>query len=270
MKMIKNKIIRNVLAAGALWAIFENFILLTVRRENMGGNIHIVHLSDFHKRRFGRNNSRLIKAVKREKPDIIFLTGDLVSRDETDFTTAMRTIDKLCMIAPTVMIYGNHEMSLPDKKAHEFREMLSHTDVILLQNDYMTLNKGRRSIRVYGLCEKYSTYKKDGGYRDLDRITSGDLEEILGKCPSGEVILLAHNPLFAKAYAEWGADNTLSGHIHGGAVRLFGKGILSPERKFLPKYSKGKYTIGKMNLLVSAGLGKRRLFDPAEIVVYDM
>ncbi len=265
-----NKIIRNVIAAGAVWAAFENTIMLNVRHEKLGGNIRIVQLSDFHKRKFGRNNSFLIKLVKAEKPDIIALTGDLVSRDEKNFTIAMRTIDKLCRIAPVVMIYGNHEMSLPDRKGEEFYEMLSHTDAILLRNDYMTLNKGRRSVRIYGLCEKYSTYKKDECYRDLDRIDLPELERLLGKCPEGEVILMAHNPLFGKAYAEWGAEYTLSGHIHGGVIRLAGKGLLSPERKLMPKYSKGKYTIGKMKLLVSGGLGKLRLLNPAEIVVYDL
>jgi predicted MPP superfamily phosphohydrolase len=53
-------------------------------------------------------------------------------------------------------------------------------------------------------------------------------------------------------------------------MRIFGKAILSPERKFFPKYSKGVYSIGGMKLLVSAGLGKFRVFDPAEIVVYEI
>lgn len=268
--MKKNKIIRTVIAAGAVWAAFENMIMLTVRREKLGGNIRMVHLSDLHKRSFGKNNFRLVGCVRREKPDIIVLTGDLVTRTETDFTTVIRTIDKLCRIAPVVMIYGNHEMSLPDDKAAEFSEMLARTDVILLKNDYMTLNKDRRSIRIYGLHESYTTYKKNEGYRDLDRLYVDDINEMLGKCPEGEVMLLAHNPLFGRVYAEWGAEYTLSGHVHGGVVRLFGKGLLSPERRMIPKYSKGIYTIGKMKLLVSAGLGKLRLFDPAEIVVYDL
>ena len=81
-------------------------------------------------------------------------------------------------------------------------------------------------------------------------------------------MLLAHNPLFAEAYSQWGADMTFSGHVHGGAVRIFGKGVLSPERKFFPKYTKGVYTVGNMKLLVTSGIGKLRLFNPAEMVVY--
>ena len=113
-------------------------------------------------------------------------------------------------------------------------------------------------------------YKKNGGYRDLDVIDKAYVEEKLGKCPEGEVLLIAHNPFFGEAYAEWGADYTFSGHVHGGIVRLFGVAMLSPERKFFPKYAKGVYDFGGRKLLVSAGLGKLRLFCPPEIVVYEI
>ena len=265
-----NRIIPKVIATGALWAAYENICLLTVRHEDLGGNIRAVHLSDFHKRKFGRNNSRLISNVRELSPDIIFLTGDLVSRTETDFTTAIHTIDQLCAIAPTVMIYGNHERSLSKRKRAELREMLGNTDVIFLKNSHISFEKSGRKVMIYGLSEQYTVYKKNGGYRDLDQVSAEDIEKRLGSCPSDEVILLAHNPLFAESYEKWGAEYTLSGHVHGGVVRLLGKGILSPERRFFPRYSKGVYTLGKMKLLVSAGLGKLRLFDPAEIVVYDM
>ena len=85
-----------------------------------------------------------------------------------------------------------------------------------------------------------------------------------------EVLLLAHIPLFGAVYADWGADYTFSGHIHGGVVRLFGVGILSPERKFFPKYSKGIYDISGKKLLVSAGVGKLRMFNPPEIITYKL
>ena len=66
----------------------------------------------------------------------------------------------------------------------------------------------------------------------------------LGAAGDGYQILLAHNPLWAKAYADWGADLVFSGHVHGGIIRLpFFGGILSPERRFFPKYSAGVYDL---------------------------
>ena len=64
------------------------------------------------------------------------------------------------------------------------------------------------------------------------------------------------------------AEYILSGHIHGRVVSFFGKGIFSPERKFFPPYSKGVYDVNGIKLLVSGGLGKFRLFNPPEVVIY--
>ena len=180
------------------------------------------------------------------------------------------TLKMLCKIAPVYMIFGNHEQSISSEKRPEFEAMLERSHVILLKNECSEININGRHLKIYGLLEDYGVYKKNGGYRDLDIIKTDDLENLLGTCPDGEVLLMAHNPFFAEAYAEWGAKYTFSGHVHGGAVRIFGIAMLSPERKLFPKNSKGVYTCGKMKLLVSAGLGKLRLFDPPEIVVYEI
>ena len=257
-----------VIAAFAVYAFIENKIMLRVRREELGGKIKAVHLSDLHKRRFGKDNSRLCKAVKQESPDVIIFSGDIVSRTETDFLAVKRTLDSLCRIAPVYMIMGNHEQSLPPEKQEEFLRTIWKTDVVLLRNEMIRTEINGRDITICGLLEDYEVYKKDGGYRDLKKITTDGITELLGECPKGEVLLMAHNPFFGEAYAEWGADWVFSGHVHGGIVRLFGKAILSPERKFFPKNAKGVYKFGRSRLLVSAGLGKLRLFNAPEIVVY--
>ncbi|MBQ8350036.1 MAG: metallophosphoesterase [Ruminococcus sp.] len=270
-----NKIIRKVLFIGALYALMENTVMLRVRHENLGGDIKAAHISDLHKRSFGRNNSRICRKIEREAPDIILITGDLVSRSSRNFDTASKTLEQLCRIAPVYMILGNHEKSIHRDNISAFKDAVRKSGAILLKNDCVSLNIKGKKIKLYGLSEKYSTYKKNNGYHDLDKLTVEDLEKNMGKCPdkaveNEQIWLMAHNPLFGKEYAEWGADYTFSGHVHGGAVRLFGKGILSPERKFFPEYSKGVYTISKMKLLVSGGLGKLRLFNPPEIVIYYM
>ncbi|MBR3760645.1 MAG: metallophosphoesterase [Ruminococcus sp.] len=262
------KIIQKVLIAGALYSAAENLLMLKTRHERLGKGICVVHISDLHKRKFGRDNRYLCKIIKRENPDLILITGDLVTRDCSDFTTAGLTLKRLCSIAPVFMIEGNHEQSIAPENKVKYYSMLRETDIILLKNSYSDVKFEDRKIRIYGLCEPYSTYKKNGGYFGLDSVTADDLDRYLGRCSGGEVWLMAHNPLHGRIYAEWGANYTFSGHVHGGAVRLFGHGILSPERKFFPEFSKGIYTIGRMKLLVSAGLGKLRLFNPPEIVTY--
>lgn len=263
-------IILVAIAVFLLYVIYENFFMLVVRREKFGRGVKIVHLSDLHKRTFGIHNSRLCSRVRAEKPDIIIFSGDLVSRSEKDFSNAEMTLRELCGIAPVYMIYGNHEQSIYEENVTKFEKMLARNSQILLKNGHADVKIRDRELKIYGLLDNYNIYKKNGSYRDLDKVSAEDVEKLLGHCPEGEVLLIAHNPFFGEAYAEWGAKYTFSGHVHGGTMRIFGKAILSPERKFFPKYSKGVYSIGGMKLLVSAGLGKFRVFDPAEIVVYEI
>lgn len=255
-----------------IYAIIENTVILSVRREKLGNGLKIAHISDLHKKRFGKNNSRLCRKIAAEKPDIIIISGDLVSRTETDFTSAKETIDTLCRIASVYMIYGNHEQSLSDEIKEEFYKIIKSTDAVLLRNSTVSEEICGRKLNITGIEPEYSIYKKNESYRNLDIIDINKMYELADEKRKGETILIAHNPFFAEVYSEWGADYTLSGHIHGGAISLpFTRiGFLSPERKFFPKYSKGVYKIGKMKLLVSSGLGKLRLFNPPEIVIYEI
>jgi predicted MPP superfamily phosphohydrolase len=130
-------------------------------------------------------------------------------------------------------------------------------------------------------------------YRNLDKYTAKDLcrdfplsklPENFSYSPQGRlikpdnayVVLLAHAPFFFPEYAKWGADLTLSGHVHGGLVRLpLVGGVLSPERKLFPKYDKGVYQIsdkkGNVKYMhVSVGLNKWRVFNPPEIGIIEV
>ena len=88
-------------------------------------------------------------------------------------------------------------------------------------------------------------------------------------------VLLAHNPEYFSSYAEWGADLTLSGHVHGGVARvpIWGKGVISPGLKLFPKYDGGIFRKGQAVMVLSRGLGMHtipiRLFHPGELWVVE-
>lgn len=268
MKFILFVLILAVIAAVYLYA--ENSFMLVKRRVKFGGDVKIFHISDCHKRNNSKFNQRILSAAKQEKPDLIFITGDFVSRDEQDFSAAERLLNDLCGIAPVYMCMGNHEQKFTNGNQQEFLEAVARTRAeLLINNGSFTEIRGRR-FYICGVMPEYSVYKKDGGYKNLDTLTLEEMKRKMGECPHDEVLLLAHNPLFGEVYAEWGADYTFSGHIHGGVARLFGVGILSPERRFFPKYSKGIYEISGKKLLVSAGVGKLRMFNPPEIITYKL
>lgn len=250
--------------------IIENTFFLSVRREKIGERgIKIVHLSDIHKRSFGNENKRLISLVKAEKPDLIIFSGDVITRDCRNFSGVKTLFDSLSSIAPAFFANGNHELDLPDEYRAELDKIITDSGVHYMRNgnEKVTINGHILTVAYAEL--KRTAYKKNGGYRNLDTCTAEEIKEKIGST-DGELLLIAHNPFFAEEYAKLGADFTFCGHVHGGILRLFNIGVFSPERKFFPKYSKGVFKIGKMKLLVSGGLGKIRLFNPPEIVVYEI
>ena len=102
------------------------------------------------------------------------------------------------------------------------------------------------------------------------------LNGILGQAPEELfTVLLAHNPDYFPQYAAWGADLTLSGHVHGGVVRIpvWGKGVISPAWRLFPKYDGGIFREGAKTMVLSRGMGSHtipvRIFNPAELWVID-
>ena len=238
-------------------------------------SFRIVQLSDLHKKVFGTGNSELIKAAAALKPDAFFLTGDMVSRSVKDFENLKPLITELNKTAPVYYALGNHETDMANVNLKLYRELIAYLkeNCILLDNATAVIRKNDVDIRVSGLTIYQECYKNNGSYRNLRSLSHEEIHNLLGEKPDPECvnILLAHNPNLFDSYAEYGSDLVLSGHVHGGCVRLpLIGGVLSPERKFFPKYSLGKYTKKNTDMIVTSGLGKFRLFNPPEIVVIDL
>ncbi|MBR3268817.1 MAG: metallophosphoesterase [Oscillospiraceae bacterium] len=266
-----NRYLKAGIAAGsaafAARAVYENTAMLQVASYRLPfRNLpRIVQLSDLHRRRFGRHQERLIRLTKEQNPEIIVITGDLVSRCAADFTETGLLIQNLCAIAPVLTVCGNHEADLPSGLFAKYRRTLKQSGAVMLDNRILRIG----GIYFAGAAFSRDYYRGGGlfGFTGKKTCTAKVLRKRFGKCPPGTV-LLAHNPLWFPAYAEWGAALTLSGHVHGGAVRLpLAGGILSPERTFFPRYDKGLFKIGSAAMIVSGGLGKPRLFNPPEICV---
>lgn len=262
-----------VISALIICCFIERQIIITRRQdislENLPpafNNLKILQISDIHHRKFGENQKRILKRVKREMPDIIVITGDLISRDIRDFSGTGNFCKALGEIAPVLFSIGNHELDLPDKVRSTYIETLKNAGVNVLLNSSYPLRKDDEVIYFIGASLDISVYH-DGNhsYADLNTYSLKELESDIGTY-NGFTVLLAHNPLIFDVYAEWNADLILSGHVHCGVIRLpFIGGLLSPERKFFPAYTRGLYQMDSSKLYVSAGIGKFRLFNPSEI-----
>lgn len=230
-----------------------------VQKEFDGYNI--VQISDLHSKLFGENNKKLIQKIKSLNPDIVVVTGDLIDGENNNYNVALDFMKEISKLYRVYYIIGNHEQkSLIKKYKDEYKDYfnkLHQIDFVNLDNNKVEIVKGDSNINLYGLTVPYSCYKYLFDNQETTSIDINFLEEKLGKVDREQFnILLAHTPFYFDEYEKWGADLTLCGHVHGGIVRLpLVGGLLSPDRKFFPKYDLGEYIKNKSTMIVSKGLG---------------
>lgn len=250
----------------------------SAKMRGMKGRGRIVFLSDLHNHVYKRANEPLFNAVKEECPDLILIGGDmLIGKKGKDFSAALDFVKKLAAVCPVYYANGNHEQRLKEKPEYygdvyeNYKAELLKAGVHFLENESENVILCGQTVRVTGLeipGEYYTRFVK----RALK------VEEIRSCIPCREKecyqILLSHNPIYMEQYFAWGADLVLSGHLHGGIVRIpFLGGVISPGFTLFPKYSGGYFRKGDKCAVVSRGLGSHtipvRLFNPAEAVVLE-
>lgn len=235
-------------------------------------NRKVLLLTDLHNNLFGKKNEKLLDAIHKEKPDCILIAGDmLVGHSKADNSPAKNLVKELAHHYPVYYSLGNHEKKLSlnplscDSTYKDYVNSLKEANVNYMVNQEEILY----GVSIVGLDIDIDYYKK----RNCPAMTKEYLDHILGsRYKDRYTILLAHNPIFFKDYAKWGADLILSGHVHGGIIR-FPKlgGFISPQYKLFPTYDNGEFREGDSTMILSRGLGshtiKLRLFNKPELIV---
>lgn len=229
--------------------------------------VRIVNLTDLHGKEFGRDNHRLLDAVREAKPEYIFLTGDMADqRSGIDDMPALFT--GLVDIAPVYFVTGNHEWG--DGLMPDLIPMMREYGVYYLNNMYVPLQRNGDTIFLAGVDDP-------NGYADQKTP-----EELTAELYAAEGdpfwLLLAHrNNLFPGKYCRLGADLTIVGHGHGGIWRFPGTdGFIDHEMQLFPSWTDGFYTCTAgdcqgSTVFVNRGLGNSslipRLFNRPEVAV---
>ena len=231
-------------------------------------------ITDFHSASFGIDNSRLIRKIDEINPDIILLGGDMVNSVNDDGSVFLSFCDKIANRFATYYIFGNHELIQGEDFYHSLESKLQNVGVTCLNNKSTTLKRGESEISLYGLWFNLRYYQSANAEKKY-YFEEQSAEELLGHSSSNFNILLTHSPTYFETYSEWGADLTLSGHMHGGMIRLpFLGGVFSPEKDFFPKYDAGLFENETKKMIVSRGLGNGhigfRVFNPPEIVIVEL
>lgn len=221
-------------ASGALPEAFEGF--------------KIAHVSDLHNAVFGRKNEKLLSLIRAAKPDIIAITGDLIDSRHTDIDSALAFVEAAAGIAPVYYVTGNHESRLD---FDEIEPRLIAAGARVLRNEAEDIGRGGERIRLAGIDDP--SFIRTGG--TAEERAAAELEQ-LGGGGGTFTVLLAHRPELVEVYAEYGAGLVLSGHAHGGQVRLpLLGGLYAPGQGLLPEYDSGLYSLGETQMVVSRGLG---------------
>ena len=263
--------------------------------------VKIVLLSDLHGYQFGKNQSRLIEKIKMVDPDYIMISGDMLTADAMSGIKMKRMNSYLNLLKtltdqyPVYYVPGNHEQKLEEhykRNGNDYKEFIKKIErlgVCYLDNDTVSIARGDSEVIIWGLKTELEYYTKVWNKKKL---TVEHIDELIMEPDTDDFcILLAHNPEYIQSYVEWGAHLVLSGHLHGGIIRLpkIG-GILAPTYELFPKIDGGAFQLGnevevtpctaKMDrscsgvMIVSKGLGTHtvniRLGNPPELVVVNL
>ncbi|MBN2878624.1 MAG: metallophosphoesterase [Clostridia bacterium] len=257
-----------LLAAAGLYSgpVTREYSLQSDKIENA---ITIAVVADLHNQHFGKKQENIIKRLQDAQPDIILLAGDMTNSPyETDAVVSI--IAQAIRIAPCYYVTGNHEYW--SYEADKICDIISSLGVVVLRGENKSLNINGNTIELCGVDDATADYY-DPDYAEYtwaehlsDLWSSGDEDAYR--------ILLSHRPEQVEEYQKYAYDVIISGHSHGGLVRIpfLLNGLYAPAQGFFPKYAGGEYQISDATtLIVSRGLYNYkympRVFNPSEVVI---
>lgn len=239
--------------------------------------IRIVQLTDLHNSEFGDGNSRLIRKVADQEPDLILITGDLLNQNEERTDIAEELIAGLCEIAPVYVSYGNHEATYEKNFDADLRSVYTAAGATVLEFDWEDVQVNGQTLRlggIYGYCLP-GELEKSGEARKKECDFLRDFQDT-----ENYTVLLCHMPVSWIQYGSlesWNVDCVLSGHAHGGQVCIpWIGGLWAPDQGWFPGRESGLYWSedGERAMVLSRGLGNTerlpRINNIPEILVLDL
>lgn len=239
----------------------------TVEAEQISEQVRFAVLTDLHECDYGPGGDRLIRAVAAENPDVVLLVGDMFA-DGGDYAYGLTVMRTLAERWPTYYVTGNHEYW-----TNEVRRIVSLVEaagVTVLDQQCEVIRVRGERISLCGVPDPYAM-----NYTGAPDTPEQLRRAMAGAEPGTFTLLMAHRPELIDAYAQAGFDLVVSGHAHGGQVRLplLINGLCAPNQGFFPRYAGGRYLVGETTLLVSRGLSTQaqwyipRVFNRPEVLI---
>lgn len=256
-----------ILVALTLIALDERLILrtYTVASPKLTAEVRLAVVTDFHS---SDNADDVVAMVASCAPDAVLLVGDLFD-DDTQNRPTERTLSLMRQLSaqyPCYYVSGNHEAWTGEMDALYQQTEEAGVTVLRMSSGVLTV-RGQR-IALCGIPDPYEMVFS--GAPD----TEEQIRQAMENVDSADfTVLLAHRPELLTKYAQFPLDLVVSGHAHGGQVRIPGvlNGLYAPNQGWFPKLAGGAYTQDGTTLIVSRGLAVRtrlpRIFNRPEVVL---
>lgn len=256
-----------ILVILTLIALDERLILrtYTVVSPKLTAEVRLAVVTDFHSSDKADDVAAMTASCA---PDAVLLVGDLFDDDTANRPTerTLSLMRQLSALYPCYYVSGNHEAWTGEMDALYQQTEEAGVTVLRMSSGVLTV-RGQR-IALCGVPDPYEMVFS--GAPD----TEEQLRQALEDVDSADfTVLLAHRPELLAKYAQFPLDLVVSGHAHGGQVRIPGvlNGLYAPNQGWFPKLAGGAYTQDGTTLIVSRGLAVRtrlpRIFNRPEVVL---
>lgn len=219
----------------------------------------VAQISDFHNTNSVKLKRKIIESLKNTKPNIIVITGDLIDSRRTNIAGAKEFLESITAITKTYYVLGNHESR--KENIQELIKIFESTGVIVLRNETVKLKDNLELIGLEDINFSIPENEQENLSNPqaiLEQTLKQNLESITPEKNTYK-ILITHRPEYISTYSECNIDLALTGHAHGGQVRLpFIGGIIAPGQGIFPKYTKGIHTKNNTTMIVSRGIGNSK------------
>lgn len=265
-------------ASGTVLAIYAYWIepvRLTLTRQALrttkrmpGPPLRVLHIADLHLERITARELQLQQLIREEKPDLILFSGDFLNLsnvlDPVAWADVRTLIAEWEAPAGVFVVAGSPPVDQPQVLPH-LLEGLTH--IRCLHGEKATILHRGNTIDVIGLDCTHKPF-----------VDGPKLRALMGvQPPERFTILLYHSPDLAPEAADLGVDLMLSGHTHGGQVRLPLAGAIYASSLYGKRFEAGRYALGSTTLYVSRGIGmegrgapRARFLCPPEAVLWEI
>ena len=262
----------------AVFLYLENTLLSTSNYQIHSNKIpqefdglNIVLLSDIHNTKNNVLKNNIIKYLKKQNPDCIMIAGDLFDSRRTNVQVALDFSKQLTAIAPVYFVTGNHEGRKP-QHLKQLEEGLKELSVTILHDECFKLLKNDYHINLIGMDDP-RVFGYDTSYEECRNFIFDKLVNLVDRDSFN--LLLIHRPELFDVYVKAGCELILTGHAHGGQIRLpFIGGLFAPGQGVFPKLTSGLYQKEASQMIVSRGIGNSnfpfRVFNHPEIISIEL